>query len=75
MGAIMFLLTATALQVVIIFIGANPVYHVIRRWLNDHILNLSDLYLLTAWFLIYVVISLGLVIYYFRKGIHILENS
>ena len=75
MGAIMFLLTATALQVVIIFIGANPVYHVIRRWLNDHILNLSDLYLRTAWFLIYVVISLGLVIYCFRKGIHILENS
>jgi hypothetical protein len=28
MGAIMFLLTATALQVVMIFIGANPVYRI-----------------------------------------------
>ncbi len=75
MGAIMFLLTATALQVVIIFIGANPVYRIIRRWLNDHVLNLSDLYLLAAWVLISIVISLGLAIYYFRKGIHMLGNS
>ena len=74
MGAIMFLLTATALQVVIIFIGANPVYRIVRRWLNDHLLNLSDLYFLSAWVIISVVISLGLVIYYFRKGIHMLAN-
>ena len=75
MGAIIFLLIATALQVLIIFIGANPVYRIVRRWLNDHVLNLSDLYFLAAWVLISVVISLGLVIYYFRKGIHMLENS
>ena len=75
MGAIMFLLTATALQVVIIFIGANPIYRIVRHWLNDHVLNLYDLYFLTAWVLISVVISLGLAIYYFRKGIHILVNS
>jgi hypothetical protein len=75
MGAIMFILTATALQIVIIFIGANPVYRIVRRWLNDHVLNLSDLYFLIAWVLISVVISLGLGIYYFRKGIHTLENS
>ena len=74
MGAIMFLLTATALQVVIIFIGANPVYRIVRRWLNDHVLNLSDLYFLSAWVIISVVISLSLVIYYFRKGIQMLGN-
>ena len=74
MGAIMFILTATALQIVIIFIGANPVYRIVRRWLNDHVLNLSDLYFLSAWVIISVVISLGLVIYYFRKGIHMLGN-
>jgi len=75
MGAVMFILTATALQVVIIFIGANPVYRIVRRWLNDHVLNLSDLYFLTAWVLISIVISLGLAIYYFRKGIRMLGNS
>ena len=71
----MFLLTATALQVVIIFICANPVYRIIRRWLNDHVLNLSDLYLLAAWVLVSILISLCLVIYYFRKGINVLGNS
>ena len=75
MGAIMFLLTATAIQVLIIFIGANPIYRIIRRWLNDHVLNLSDLYFLTAWVLISIAISLCLVIYYFRKGINMLGNS
>ena len=75
MGAIIFLFTATALQVVIIFIGANPVYRIVRRWLNDHVLNLSDLYLLAAWVLISIAISLGLVIYYFRRGINMLGNS
>ena len=75
MGAVMFILTATALQVVIIFIGANPVYRIVRNWLNDHVLNLSDLYFLTAWVLISIVISLGLVIYYFSKGINMLGNS
>ena len=36
-GAIMFLLTATAIQGLIIFIGANPVYRIVRRWLNDYV--------------------------------------
>lgn len=75
MGAIIFLLTATALQVLIIFIGANPVYRIVKRWLNDNVLNFSELYFLAAWVLISVVISLGLVIYFFRKGIHTLANS
>ena len=75
MGAIIFLLTATALQVLIIFIGANPVYRIVKRWLNDNVLNFSELYFLTVWVLISVVISLGLVIYFFRKGIHTLANS
>ena len=75
MGAIMFLLTATAIQVLIIFIGANPVYRIVRRWLNDYVLNLSDLYLLSLWVLTSALITIVIVIYYFRKGIHMLGNS
>ena len=75
MGAIMFLLTATAIQVLIIFIGANPVYRIVRRWLNDYVLILSDLYLLSLWVLTSVLITIVLVIYFFRKGIHTLGNS
>ena len=75
MGAIMFLLTATAIQVLIIFIGANPVYHIVRRWLNDYVLNLSYLYLLSLWVLTSALITIVIVIYFFRKGIHMLGNS
>ena len=74
MGAIMFLLTATAIQVLIIFIGANPIYRIVRGWLNDYVLNLSDLYLLSLWILTSVLITIMLVIYFFRKGIHMLGN-
>ena len=74
MGAIMFLLTATAIQVLIIFIGANPVYRIVRRWLNDYVLNLSDLYLLSLWVLTSALITIVLVIYFFRKGIYMLGN-
>ena len=56
MGAIMFLLTATSIQVLIIFIGANPIYRIVRGWLNDYILNFSDLYLLSLWILTSVLI-------------------
>jgi ABC-2 type transport system permease protein len=74
MGAIMFLLTATSIQVLIIFIGANPIYRIVRGWLNDYILNFSDLYLLSLWILTSVLITIMLVIYFFRKGIHMLGN-
>ena len=74
MGAIMFLLTATSIQVLIIFIGANPIYRIVRGWLNDYILNFSDLYLLSLWILTSVLITIIIVIYFFRKGIHMLGN-
>ena len=74
MGAILFLLSATAFQIVIIFIGANPVYRIMNRWFNNDTLNYSDLYLLTAWILTSVLLSIGMVVYFLRKGIHALEN-
>jgi ABC-2 type transport system permease protein len=74
MGAILFLLSATAFQIVIIFIGANPVYQIMNRWFNNDTINYSDLYLLTAWILTSVLLSIGMVVYFLRKGIHALEN-
>jgi ABC-2 type transport system permease protein len=74
MGAILFLLSATAFQIVIIFIGANPVYRIMNRWLNNNTINYSDLYLLTAWIITSVLLSIGMVVYFLRKGIHALEN-
>tara|TARA_Y100000741_G_scaffold313519_1_gene258512 strand:- start:621 stop:1655 length:1035 start_codon:yes stop_codon:yes gene_type:complete len=75
MGAILFLLFATAFQIIIIFIGANPVYRIVKRWLNNYAFNSSDLYLLILWIIISVVLSVGIVIFFFKKGIRNLENS
>ena len=75
MGAIIFLLCATAFQIIIIFVGANPVYRIMKRWLNNYAFNSVDLYLLILWIIVSVLLSVGMVVYLFRKGIRILENS
>ena len=74
MGAILFLLSATTFQIIIIFIGANPIYRIVNRWLNNNALNHSDMYLLIAWIIISVLLSIGMLLYFLRKGIHTLEN-
>jgi len=74
-GAILFLLTSTAFQILVIFIGSNPIYRIVKRWLNDYIFSVSDLYLLIVWIIISVLLSVVMVLYFLRKGIHILENS
>ena len=74
MGAILFLLCATAFQIIIIFVGANPVYRIMKRWLNNYAFNSVDLYLLILWIIVSVLLSVGMVVYLFKKGIHTLEN-
>ena len=74
MGAIIFLLCATAFQIIIIFVGANPIYRIMKRWLNNYAFNSVDLYLLILWIIVSVLLSLGMVVYLFKKGIYTLEN-
>ncbi len=75
MGAVLFLLFATTFQIIIIFIGANPIYRIVKHWLNNYVFNTSDLYLLITWIMISVLLSVVMVLYFLRRGIHILENS
>ena len=74
MGAIIFLLCATAFQIIIIFVGANPIYRIMKRWLNNYAFNSVDLYLLILWIIVSVLLSVGMVVYLFKKGIYTLEN-
>ena len=74
MGAIIFLLSATAFQIIIIFVGANPIYRIMKRWLNNYAFNSVDLYLLILWIIVSVLLSVGMVVYLFKKGIYTLEN-
>ena len=61
MGAILFLLCATAFQIIIIFVGANPIYRIMKRWLNNYAFNSVDLYLLILCIIVSVLLSLGMV--------------
>jgi ABC-2 type transport system permease protein len=74
-GAILFLFTAIAFEMTIIFLGGSPVYRVMKNWLRTGIMPLDDLLTLVAWILISVAISLFLSIFFVKKGINKLEAS
>ncbi len=75
LGAIFFLFTAMALQMVIIAIGVEPLYWIIRRWLADGRMSLLDWGLMGGWFILAVFIGGSCAFYFFKKGVRSLERS
>lgn len=74
-GAILFLFTAIAFEMAIIFLGGSPVYRVMKSWLRTGIMGVDDLLTLIAWILVSIAISLFLSIFFIKKGIKKLEAS
>ncbi len=74
-GAILFLFTAIAFEMAIIFLGGPPVYRVMRMWLRYGIMVPHDLMILVGWTVASVVISLFLALFFIWKGIRKLEAS
>ena len=74
-GAILFLFTAIAFEMAIIFLGGSPVYKVMRGWLRHGIMPVNDLLILIGWILASVSLSLFLSFFFIRKGIQKLEAS
>jgi ABC-2 type transport system permease protein len=74
-GAILFLFTAIAFEMAIIFLGGSPVYKVMRGWLRHGIMPFDDLLILIGWILASVSLSLFLSFFFIRKGIKKLETS
>jgi ABC-2 type transport system permease protein len=74
-GAILFLFTAIAFEMLIIFMGGSPVFRVMRSWLRTGIMPHDGLQTLIVWILASVVISLLLGIFFVRRGIQKLEAS
>ena len=72
-GAILFLFTAIAFEMFIIFLGGKPVYRVVRSWLNQGIMQANDLLTLTGWILGSIAISVFLSLYFLKIGIKRLE--
>ena len=74
-GAILFLFTAIAFEMAIIFLGGAPVYRVMRSWLRNGVMPTNDLLTLIGWIVASIAISLFLSLFFIRTGIRKLEAS
>jgi ABC-2 type transport system permease protein len=74
-GAILFLFTAIAFEMAIIFLGGAPVFRVMKSWLRKGVMGVDEVLTLLVWILVSVVISLFFAFFFVRKGITKLETS
>jgi len=74
-GAILFLFTAIAFEMAIIFLGGSPVYRVMRDWLRHGVMPSHHLLTLIGWVFVSIAISLFLALFFIRTGIKKLETS
>jgi ABC-2 type transport system permease protein len=74
-GAILFLFTAIAFEMAIIFLGGAPVFRVMKSWLRKGLMPVDDLLTLILWILVSLALSLILSIFFIKKGINKLEAS
>jgi ABC-2 type transport system permease protein len=74
-GAILFLFSAIAFEMGIIFLGGSPVYRVMRSWLRHGTMPVDHLLILIGWVFASVAISLFLAFFFIRTGIKKLEAS
>ena len=74
-GAILFLFTAIAFEMAIIFLGGAPVFRVMKSWLRKGLMPVDDLLTLIVWILVSLALSLILSIFFIKKGINKLEAS
>jgi len=74
-GAILFLFTAIAFEMAIIFLGGSPVYRLMREWLRHGVMPAHDLLTLIGWVFVSIAISLFLALFFIRTGIKKLETS
>jgi ABC-2 type transport system permease protein len=74
-GAILFLFTAIAFEMAIIFLGGAPVFRVMKSWLRKGVMPVDDILTLIVWILVSLALSLFLSIFFIKKGINKLEAS
>ena len=72
-GAILFLFTAIAFEMFIVFLGGAPVYRVVKSWLRQGVMHPNDLLTLTGWIVGSLAISVFLSLYFLKIGVKKLE--
>ncbi len=74
-GAISFLFTAMAYELVIIILGTWPVYSVTRKWMAGFELGLNDLLFPSLWFVLHLALSFFLIGFLLTKGAEKLDRT
>ncbi len=73
MGAILFLFTAMAFELAVIFLGSLPAYRLTKKWLGGVAWEAGDLALLLCWIVASLLLAAGPSLLIFRKGIAALD--
>jgi len=74
-GAVLFLFTAMAFEIVIIFLGGIPAYRMVRTALAGNIPSRGDFLIMATWLLGSMLLALFLSIFFLKKGVKMLEDS
>jgi ABC-2 type transport system permease protein len=74
-GAILFLFTAIAFEMAIIFLGTAPVFRVMRSWLRKGTMPVDSTLILGSWIFGSLAVSVLLALFFIRRGIRKLEAS
>ena len=75
MGAILFLLLASAFEFTIILLGAYPAYRLVMFWLRGALLEGKDLIILGTWIAGSVLLAIAVTMHCISKGVRRLANS
>lgn len=73
-GAILFLFTAMGYELIVIAGASYPTYRLVRLWLRHENLPAGDIFLLTAWAAMALLLSAVIVFHFFRRGVNALTN-
>ena len=73
LGAVLFLLSAIAFELIIIATGAYPIYRVVKNWILGIDSSAPHLILLGGWFLFAVIFSFLIARHFFRQAIKRLQ--
>ena len=74
MGAVLFLFTAMAYEIIIICLGFFPAYKVVGKWLRKIPVNAWDLTLLSGWIIFAFISGIFIAVFFFRKGVNSLQS-
>ena len=74
MGAVLFLFTAMAYEIVVICLGFFPAYKIVGKWLRKLPANGWDLTLISGWAIFAVFSGIFIAVFFFRKGVNSLQS-